>query len=221
MFTRMCQAFAAVVAAAVLALAACSAPQPVPSASASRETVTALFVGDSYTEGVGLAEPREERWSSLVASLLGWDEVNAGCGGSGYTRRGLACGNTFEERIDSLSGIDADVVVIWGGVNDAGAAPDEAANAAQATIAAFAEAFPDAELVVINAMYFAAPEPAPLAAINAALPAAVTEASGRWIDVGPLLARDSSLLGPDGLHPTAEGHARIAAAVVAELGGAY
>jgi lysophospholipase L1-like esterase len=207
----------AALALAILTLTGCAGPLPAPPTSPTPQTVTALFVGDSYTEGVGLASPREERWSSLVAARLGWSEVNAGCSGSGYTRRGLTCGNTFAERIPSLSSIDADVVLIWGGVNDAGASSDDAASAARDTIAAYARAFPDAELVIINAMYFATPEPSSVTAINSALAAAAQEPSGRWIDIGPILAEDPSLLGPDGLHPNAQGHRAIADAVLAVL----
>lgn len=200
-----------------LAAAACSAADQTQVPNSPAPAVTALFVGDSYTEGVGLAAPRTERWSALVSAQYGWSEVHAACSGSGYTRQGLLCGTTYVERLPSLGAIDADVVVIWGGVNDAGATPDDAAAAARDTIAAYAKAFPDAELVVISAVYFASPEPPALAAINVALPVAVTQTSGTWIDIGPLFAEDPSLLGTDGLHPNAAGHRAISDAVIAAL----
>jgi lysophospholipase L1-like esterase len=207
-----------------LSLAACSgtspAVQPTGTTSGAPEPVafTAVFVGDSYTEGVGLSDPLTQRWSSLVAEAMGWSQVNAGCSGSGYTRQGLLCGTTFVERLPSLADIDADVVIIWGGVNDAGAPPEDAAAAAADTIAAYASAYPDADLVVLSAMYFTAPEPASLAAINAALPAAVSKVSGQWVDLGPALAQNPPWLGEDGLHPNAEGHRAIADAVIKQLG---
>jgi lysophospholipase L1-like esterase len=216
----MRKAFAGIaVIAVIVAVAACSpsSSDAAQSTAAPVTHVTALFVGDSYTEGVGLATPRQERWSALVSSAQGWTEVNAGCSGSGYTRQGLLCGTTFEERIASLTNVEPDVVVIWGGVNDAGATSDHAATAASDTIAAYAQAFPGAQLIVLNAVYFASPEPEPVAAINATLPAAVREASGRWVDIGPLLAENPGLIGQDGLHPNAGGHKAIADALLAAL----
>ncbi len=52
----------------------------------------ALFLGDSYTSGWGLADADLPlRWTTLVADARGWEEANAGFPGAGgsYKSRGL------------------------------------------------------------------------------------------------------------------------------------
>ncbi len=203
-----------------LAIGGCGgeAPEPAAAPAAPAAAPVALFIGDSYTEGTGLTgEDLRARWTSVVSAELGWKEVNAGCSGSGYVRRGLLCNNTFAERIPSVTFTKPDVVLLMGGVNDVGSPPSEGALAATDTLEAVVAAFPDARVVVISGITFEAPNPATLTAINQALEASAGELGVTYLDIGQPLAENPDLLGPDGLHPNIAGHAEIAERVIAAL----
>lgn len=198
----------AVVAVVGTMLAACSADSP------PAEPTQVLFFGDSYTVGTGL-DDASARWTSQVATELGWVEINAGCPGSGFTRSALRCG-TFAERLPELAVFEPDVVVVAGGLNDRAHPDPEPAIAA--TLDAVAQQWPDADVWVVSAVGYAGMEDAAvLDQINAALESHARARSMRWLDLGqPLLDRPDLILG-DRLHPTEAGHRLIALAFLAAL----
>ncbi|PKQ26961.1 MAG: hypothetical protein CVT64_00470 [Actinobacteria bacterium HGW-Actinobacteria-4] len=214
-------AFAAAAAGAV-ALSGCVPTQPEPTAPkptpASAE-ITVLFLGDSYTEGTGLTPDEVPlRWSTQLAQQLGWREINAGCNGSGYTRPGLRCGTTYEQRIALLTDPVPDVVVVSGGVNDLGASREQIEADVAATYATLRATFPEATIYAVGGIYYTGSErPEVLQFLNDAVRDAAEREGVVFIDIGePLLGRPD-LMAPDGLHPNPEGHTVIKDLTVAGL----
>lgn len=124
-----------------------AAPQPV-----------AAFVGDSYTQGVG-AEPSSERWTSLLAAAMNWDERNFGVAGTGYLATAGAevcgldtCPNYQTTALDAVA-TNPSIVVVSGGQNDV-AAYAEDPTAVQAAIATtyieIRNAQPNARIIAVG-----------------------------------------------------------------------
>lgn len=195
----------ATVAVAAALLAACAPATEAPDV---------LFFGDSYTEGTGLADP-SERWTSQVSAELGWQEVNAGCPGSGFTSPALRCG-TFLDRLPQLASLDPRIVIVAGGLNDAAASTDDVRAAITATLESVRAQWPGAEVWVVSAVGFEGF--AALEAINAHLESESARLGMRWVDLGqPLLAGGDVLLG-DRIHPNERGHVLIAEAFITAVG---
>jgi lysophospholipase L1-like esterase len=81
------------------------------------------FIGDSYTQGAG-ADPRSQRWSTLLAKDMKWVEYNFGLGGTGYVTSGdpeacakPECPDYGVTSAKAISG-NPDIVVIAGGQKD-------------------------------------------------------------------------------------------------------
>lgn len=132
-------------AASVAALTPATSQPPVITTSSSPTTESAApqlvvaFVEDSYTQGVG-AEPSSERWTSLLAASMNWDEHNFGVAGTGYLATAAAevcgldtCPNYQTTVLDAVA-TNPSIVVISGGQNDV-AAYAEDPTAVQAAIA--------------------------------------------------------------------------------------
>jgi lysophospholipase L1-like esterase len=79
---------------------------------------TALFIGDSYTQGYK-ASSSAARWSTVLAAREGWTEENYAVGGSGFTVGG-EFGRTFlaQAQLAHANGVTPDVIVVAGGRND-------------------------------------------------------------------------------------------------------
>ena len=82
-----------------------------------------VFLGDSITEGAG-ASAVENRYVELVGKTLGCEVVNYGIGGTRIARQSKPSENPiydqdFLGRVEKLD-LDADTVVVFGGVNDYG-----------------------------------------------------------------------------------------------------
>ncbi|WP_430868306.1 SGNH/GDSL hydrolase family protein [Demequina aurantiaca] len=202
------------VAAATLVAAGC-AGQPAPvaePATASADAPVVLFLGDSYTEGTGLAtEDLQSRWSTVLADRRGWQEVNAGCNGSGYTRPGATCGNTYAERLPSLDASDPDIVIVSGGVNDLGATPETIDSQVSQTFTELRDTFPGAQLYAVNGIYYTGNETPPLLDyLNESVSSAVTRVEGTYLNIGDPLLGHPELMARDGLHPNPAGHLLIA-----------
>lgn len=208
----------AIVAAAMTLLAAgCASPAPnaTPSPSptaASADAPIALFLGDSYTEGTALA-PADlgYRWATALAQRLSWEEVNAGCNGSGYTRRGGVCGNNYQELIPQLADVNPDIIIVSGGVNDLRATPQLIDTQIRETFATLRETFPAARLYAVNGIYYTGDVTPPLLAhLNESVALAADQVGGTYLDIGEPLLGHPELMAADELHPNPKGHALIA-----------
>lgn len=168
-------------------------------------------LGDSYTQGTGLAGP-QVAWPAVLGDRLGTPVVVDGVGSTGFTTRGFCTGAevTYGERLDD-AWADADAVVVQGGVNDAlSGRPDDVAAAARDVLAELQDV---PTVVVVGPPGVPAAEPADIGAVDAALRQAAEDAGRVYV---PLLGENIELL-PDRVHPTGAGHQRIADLVAAAL----
>lgn len=84
---------------------------------------TVLFLGDSITEGVGVSSA-DNNYVSIFQRLCGANVVNYGKGGTRIAKQKIAsecpqCDCDFLDRVEEMQD-DADVIVVFGGVNDFG-----------------------------------------------------------------------------------------------------
>ncbi len=83
---------------------------------------TAAVLGDSYTAGLGLAEPRLA-WSTLLGRLEGWRTYAEGISGTGLTNSGFCTHADFGARLPKALAHHPRILVVQGGLNDTGAPP--------------------------------------------------------------------------------------------------
>jgi acyl-CoA thioesterase-1 len=207
---RYCLALAAACAAA--AGPACSEPEtarPGPVESDARPVV--LFLGTSLTAGYGLAS--EQAFPALVQQRIdaagrAYRVVNAGV--SGDTSAGGL------RRIEWLLQLPVAVLVLELGANDMlrGLDPATLHNNLQAIIDRTRSAHPKARLVVAGMRVPPNLGPRYVDAIEAIYPELAKANGGLLIPfILEGVAGDASLNQADGIHPTAEGHRRIARTV--------
>jgi len=172
---------------------------------------TIAVLGDSYSQGQGLAGP-EEAWPAVLGERLDAEVVLDGVGSTGFTTAGLCAPAevSFAQRL-AADPPDADVVVVQGGVNDAILGrPDAVADAA----ADLLEELEDVDtVVVVGPVAVPVADASALAAIDAALRQATDDAGRvyvRLLDAGVALLDDF-------LHPTVAGQQWIAELVAAEI----
>lgn len=190
----------AVASAAVIA--ACSGPPEPP---------TAVFLGDSFTEGFALPEAdATQRWTTVVAQTHGWEEINAGCAGAGYTRAGLVCTTTFREELPVFIESEPDIIVLSGGLNDLDSSAEQITAAVRATYLSVRDTYPDATIYAISGVGPDATTASALTTVNTAVAAAADEIGATYIDLGEPLHDRPELLAADGYHPNAQGHHVIA-----------
>ncbi|WP_155858779.1 SGNH/GDSL hydrolase family protein [Candidatus Blastococcus massiliensis] len=172
---------------------------------------TVAVLGDSYTQGTGLAGP-EVAWPAALEERLGAPVVIDGVGSTGFTTRGFCTGAevTYGARLDD-DWAEAEVVVVQGGVNDAlTGRPDDVAAAAEDVLGELEEV---PTVVVVGPPSIPAAEAEELSTVDAALRQAAEDAGRAYV---PLLGKDIPLL-DDRVHPTEAGHQRIAELVAAAL----
>jgi lysophospholipase L1-like esterase len=174
----------------------------------------AVFLGDSYTAGAGASTPAK-RWTTLAAARLGWTEINAGFGGTGYTTAGpLPGGSTYGQRVRQVIADHPSIVIVSGGGNDLsvnGQTEQAMQTAASGVFAALRRGLPHATIAVTLPIYIGAhPTPQFPVAITAVRRAAQS-AHLTVLDLGEPLAGLPRDIGPDHEHPNDAGYAVIAA----------
>lgn len=191
----------------------------------SDDRKVALFIGDSYTAGVG-AEGKQYRWTALLSQDMDWIEVNKGLGGTGYVsvsgRNG--CGQeTCSSYPDRFSMVDddvrADVVVVAGGQNDFAEFQEEPATVTTVIrdfYAQVAEAYPDARIIAVGPS-----SPQQISGTATEMAAAVSEASSavgaEYVSLTSPPVISSEMVLDDNAHVDRQGHEAIAERVAMSL----
>lgn len=133
-----------------------AAPAPKPLVTSAPPT--AVFLGDSYSQGTG-ASSKATRWTTLVSSAMGWGEVNDGRGGTGYVATsdvngcGLSFCPNYPAMIDLAVADKPKVVVVAGGQNDLTTFindPVKVKAAISLTFKTLRDKLPDATIVAIG-----------------------------------------------------------------------
>jgi len=155
-------------------------------------------LGDSYSVGTTLSDPQEEAWDILLARREHWNLTVRGIGRTGFVNGGY-CGNqTFPLRVGQVVADNPQIVIVEGGLNDAGQSGIGAA--ARAVLAKIPATI---RVVVIGPTDAPGRSGADKKIIDRELAAA---AGSRY--VSPL--RWQLQFGPDGIHMTAAGNRVLA-----------
>jgi lysophospholipase L1-like esterase len=190
------------------------------SAITTKPYTTAVFIGDSTTQGVGASAP-EMRWVTEVATAEGWEPRNLGRIGTGYlsTAESKVCGATtcpnFQEMARIAVSQKPQVVVVSGGQSDF----DLFAKDPTAVKAAISETYdvlraklPDARIYAIGPSTTGTINKA-TTAFDAAVRAAAAKVKATYVSLLQPNVVTSSFIAPDGVHLNDAGHAALAARV--------
>ena len=177
-----------------------------------------LFVGDSYTAGVGADQPNQS-WAYLAAQDLKYPFRVDGVGGTGFAWGGGAkddMGREYSVRLKEAAkrtDFAPNVVILQGGQNDSLAKNNTAVQAAvKQTIEEARQLWPNAQVIVQGPS-----APLPLAAdlrgVNTAVRAGAADAKAPFIDAnteGWFNNSNSKAMNFDGAHVNQAGHRLIA-----------
>lgn len=172
---------------------------------------TAVFIGDSFTVGAGV-DTEAERWSTIVARLQGWDEINQGVSGSSYAvANTVRPGSAYVDRTDAAVAAAPDIVIVSTAANSADA--DQRA-AIDGTLGALRAGLPDTPIVATSPFHRDDVAPDRLDELGDEIRNAAEAHTVDYLDLDyPLRGTVDTL--SDGLHPNAEGYSIIAGAFLA------
>lgn len=184
-------------------LAADDTPPPPP----HTQQVLAVY-GDSYA-GADYGGNLYTGWAATVARQLDLELVNMAVSGSGY--RLSANWSCFPYAATVHPVPQADVVVVFGSLNDNAQDPEAVRQAAVVTFAAIRAANPDVPIIAVGPTWPNGNPPANLWYVKDGIHNAAAALDGvlhvdamRWFFGRP------ELIGPDGWHPNVAGHAYLA-----------
>jgi lysophospholipase L1-like esterase len=193
-----------------------AAPTATAAAEEDKEPPVAVFLGDSYTEGLGASVP-ERRWSTLVAGELGWEEANRGVSGTGYhTSAGDA---EYQGRVGQVLEDEPQVVVVSGGQNDFGTYAGDPAGTVQAIAGlyeALREELPQAQIVAVGPSTPGSVDQTVLA-IDAAVRDAAAAADATYVSLLEPDVLTPDMVLADQTHVDDRGHRAIADRVISAL----
>jgi hypothetical protein len=203
------------------------APVPVPLGSSGAglpsTAPTALFVGASYTAGLG-AQPVTDGYAYDTARLLGWRAEIDGASGTSYLNPGHHGAGTYPSRISRVSlRVAPAVIVIQSGRNDLGSPLTAIHQAVLSTLSLTTHRWPDARLVVLGAIPATVPVSPALIGLEGVLRSACATAGVTFIDpiaqnwITASNERPNAGLVP--AHPGNAGYAYLASRLAADLTG--
>ena len=160
-----------------------------------------VALGDSYTAGDWL-EDRSQGWAYAVAADV------AGVGMTGYTNGGYCGGDSFSERLSTVTDLHPSTLIIQGGLNDSEAS---AANIEEAASDLLEDVAGIETVVLVGPTN--APAKSDLEKVDRALAAAAADHQREYVST---LGWDLEFL-PDRLHLTPAGHAEFAELVKERL----
>ncbi|WP_144783941.1 SGNH/GDSL hydrolase family protein [Microbacterium sp. BH-3-3-3] len=199
------------------------APADTPAPAATGPVVS--FYGDSYTRGTG-ATANDKRWSTIISTERGWQEINRSENGLGFVNRRTSMGPGLDDIPAQVIADDPDLVFVTMGLND-NFSYDRAADRIRETIDSdlerLREGVPDARIVVVEPFWYTADRPASVDVIagwveDAAARIGADHIAGasHWLD-GHYADSSDSWMAADGLHPNDTGYAYMAERMDAAL----
>lgn len=202
-------------------------PQP----AQPREWQRFVAIGDSFTEGMVDADPRQEGeylgWSDRVASALAARNTGQGLpfGYANLAIRGRLIDQIIDEQLDAALALRPDLVSFSAGGNDV-LRPRVSLEEVMGKLESGVERIRDAGADVL---LFTAPNVAWASLVNRVHPRMVEYTAELWavgqrtgafvVDIYTMRSlRDPRMWGQDRIHFSSQGHARIAAQVLWTLG---
>ncbi|MDP9863211.1 MULTISPECIES: SGNH/GDSL hydrolase family protein [Streptosporangium] len=176
-----------------------------------------MIIGDSFTVGSGPVQ-RWDTYAARAARELGWQLVTAGAAGTGFVNPGPV-ERTFQRSFaEELSWRPApDLLIVSGGHNDRRTRPGTVNGAARRLLELVRAHWPRTRTVVIGPIWMAR-APRWAYGVRDAIASAAAEEGAAFLDpLGRRWGRGALLR--DGVHPTHEGHLRLARWLVAALRG--
>lgn len=171
---------------------------------------TAVFLGDSYTQGVGLLHIGDV-YAYATAAALHWRAVLNAAGGTGYISGGPCHGQQLSARVPQVVAANPAIVVIQAGLDDYTSPSRRIERAAGLVYAQLRHDLPNARVVVVG------PHPVPKVSdvrpVIDALRTATTKAHVTFIDSSswPLSFEK------DGIHLTVAGHRDYGVELAADI----
>jgi lysophospholipase L1-like esterase len=206
------------------------AQSAVASAVASAEAKTeaealakrTVFIGDSYSQGTG-ASRDSRRWTTLVSSAEGWQEINLALGGTGYltTASTSGCGKAgcpnYVQMVAKAAAAKPGRVVVAGGQNDFSSDFNDVEPMINKTYADLRAALPKATFIAVGPSVIGDVTPQ-IVKFDAAVQKAAASVGAQYISLIDPDILNESMAAPDGVHVDDAGHTAIAKAVESKLG---
>ncbi len=177
-------------------------------------------IGDSFTRGTEMGGYRAaEAWPALVQQQLHERQIDITMAvgadrGSGYVKRGSK-GTAFGDQIPNVVSAETRLVLIFGSLNDGSVAAGDLAPVVRHTLLTIKDVAPCANLVVIGPPWKDAEPPARILGVRDIVRDEADSAGATFIDpiADMWFAGRPELIGPDGVHPTDEGHGAMASRI--------
>lgn len=166
----------------------------------SQSPIKAVIYGDSFVGGA-LGVPAHQLWAAQAGRILGWEVVNSGQGGTGYTTNGgVGARKNYADPIRIANGMatNPDVVVVFGTVNDNTATYSAINTAAASCFSQFSQASVKTPVIVIGTPYQHTSIPAGYSNARDAVKAAALAADNVAAFIDPLTGTWQSRNGSTG-----------------------
>jgi lysophospholipase L1-like esterase len=171
-----------------------------------------LVIGDSFVGGSLMNTGPE--WPARMGAERGWVTVNEGSGGTGYINDGQT--DDIPTRVESME-YGPDLIVVAGGINDAGKYPTSAIVAAAGlTLDRLGERFTDVPVVMISPFANATVQK-PTIELTKELRGFADDRGVPFLNKSRLFEDRPDLIGDDGTHPTDAGHELLAQSIGDDL----
>jgi lysophospholipase L1-like esterase len=181
-----------------------------------------VFIGDSYSQGTG-ASRDSRRWTTLVSSAEGWQEINLALGGTGYltTASTSGCGKAgcpnYVQMVAKAAAAKPGRVVVAGGQNDFSSDFNDVEPMINKTYADLRAALPKATFIAVGPSVIGDVTPQ-IVKFDAAVQKAAASVGAQYISLIDPDILNESMAAPDGVHVDDAGHTAIAKAVESKLG---
>jgi acyl-CoA thioesterase-1 len=190
---------------------ACTASDEPSSPVTHRAKHVVAFIGDSYTDPP-FGGPAY--WQTTAFRMC-WQAEPFGVSGSGYTIAGTDGRGPYVTRIEEVVAVKPDIVIVQGSFNDR--EPDIVQLAAAIMFRSLHERLPAARVFAMGPVTPSLPGAGPqVTRISDAVKSAADANFSVFVDARHFLD-DPRMYSPDQIHPTAEGHQIIGAALAGAL----